>query len=89
MAGHDPIAYRAGNWRADRNLLRDLRVNGIVLDSSFNQALQGFGSFDEGLALVNALQLVDRVWELPVTVAHERLPMLSSPTGCGPSPRPR
>ena len=69
------------NWRIDRALLRDLSANGIVLNSSFNRALQGSGSFDEGLAQVNVLQFIDGVWELPVTVAHERLPVLSAPDG--------
>jgi hypothetical protein len=81
MAGYDPIVYRAGNWRMDRELLQDLKAKGIVLDTSFNRALQGSGSFDEGLDSVNALQLVEGMWELPVTVAHQRLPVDSVADG--------
>jgi hypothetical protein len=78
LTGYEPLAYRAGNWRADRALLRDLKAIGIVVDASFNQALQGSGSFDEGLGPVNALQLVDGIWELPVAVAYQSLPTLDT-----------
>jgi hypothetical protein len=74
-AGYDATAYRAGNWRGNRALLRDLGIRGIVVDASFNRTLQGRGSFDnEPIVVVNALQLIDGVWELPITVARQNLP---------------
>src|ERR1051325_84647 len=73
-AGYDPVAYRAGNWHADEELLSDLRRVGIVLDTSFNETLQGAGSFDGRPLITNTLQLVNGVWELPITVARQRLP---------------
>jgi len=81
MAGYDPVAYRAGNWRMDRRLLQDLRAQGIVLDTSFNRGIQGSGSFDEGLDPLNALQFIEGIWELPVTVAHQGLPVDSVADG--------
>jgi hypothetical protein len=45
-----------------------------VVDASFNRHLQGRGSFDNEPIVVNALQLIDGVWELPITVARQRLP---------------
>lgn len=73
-AGYDATAYRAGNWRGSLALLRDLGARGIVIDASFNRNLQGRGSFDNEPVVVNALQMIDRVWELPITVARQRLP---------------
>jgi hypothetical protein len=73
-AGYRPVAYRAGNWRGSRALLVDLRKMGIILDSSFNKALQGRGSFDNEPLAVNSLQWIDGVWELPITVARQSLP---------------
>jgi hypothetical protein len=55
-------------------MLRDLGARGIVVDASFNRNLQGRGSFDNELMVVNGLQLIDGVWELPLTVARQSLP---------------
>ena len=81
MAGYDPTVYRAGNWCANLELLQELRANGIVLDTSFNRSLQGSGSFDGGLHCLNVLQLIEGMWELPVTVAHQRLPVSRNSDG--------
>jgi hypothetical protein len=73
-AGYTPAAFRAGNWRCDWDLLSDLRRAGIVVDCSFNPALQGRGSFDRDALTPNALQYVEGVWEFPITVASQTLP---------------
>jgi hypothetical protein len=72
--GYHPVAYRAGNWHANRDLIADLASEGIRLDSSFNPATRGGGSFDHGGLKPNVLQRLDGLWELPLTVARQRLP---------------
>ncbi len=83
-AGYSPAGFRAGNWRADMALLRELRGAGIVVDCSFNPALQGRGSFDGHPLIPNALQRVDGIWELPITVARQKLPDPALPNGVRP-----
>lgn len=83
-AGYAPTAFRAGNWRATRALLGDLRDRGIVVDASFNRNLQGRGSFDGESVTTNELQLIDGMWELPITVAHQSLPDPAAPAGLRP-----
>jgi peptidoglycan/xylan/chitin deacetylase (PgdA/CDA1 family) len=72
--GYHPKAFRAGNWRADRSLISDLAKVGIRLDSSFNPATRAGGSFSGDAMKVNALQRVDGLWELPVSVVRQNLP---------------
>jgi hypothetical protein len=72
--GYHPRAFRAGNWRADRALMSDLAKAGIRLDSSFNPAARAGGSFAGETLEVNALQRIDRLWELPLSVVRQSLP---------------
>ena len=72
-AGRDPVAYRAGNWRANRELLAELANAGIKLDCSFNPAAKN-GSFAGEHLQKNRLQRLDGIWELPLTVVRQRLP---------------
>jgi|ERR1017187_1962450 hypothetical protein len=74
FAGRRPVAFRAGNWHCNRALLTDLAREGIGIDSSYNHAFQGRGSFDGETLTINALQRVGPVWEVPATVARQRLP---------------
>ncbi len=74
LAGRRAVGYRAGNWRGDRALLADLARAGIALDSSFNPALQGLGSFDGETMELDTIQSVAGIRELPLTVAVQRLP---------------
>jgi hypothetical protein len=73
-AGYHPKAFRAGNWRADRALIADLAQAGIYLDSSFNPAARGGGSFAGQALTLNAMQRLGEVWELPLTVVKQRFP---------------
>lgn len=72
--GRVPIAFRAGNFAANRTTLGVLRKLGILIDSSFNPAYVGRGSFDAEPLRVNVPQQIDGVFELPITVARTRLP---------------
>lgn len=74
VVGERPRVYRAGNWACNRALLADLREEGIVLDSSCNHVVKGRGSFDDADLQINALQQVDGMYELPVTLAQQTLP---------------
>lgn len=73
-AGYRPTVFRAGNWQCHRRLLRELASRGFVIDASFNRTLQGKGSFDGDSLVLNALQNIEGLWELPLTVAHQTLP---------------
>ena len=83
-AGYAPTAYRAGNWRGSRALLKDLRASGVTVDASFNRCLQGRGSFDHEPLVPNTLQSLDDMWELPLTVARQSLPALAPSGGFRP-----
>ncbi|MFZ3125772.1 MAG: hypothetical protein WA129_11865 [Acidovorax sp.] len=74
LVGEPPRVYRAGNWACSLALLGDLRQHGIVLDSSYNHVVKGKGSFDDTDLIINALQHVDGIFELPVTLAQQSLP---------------
>jgi hypothetical protein len=74
LVGERARVYRAGNWACTRELLADLREQGIVLDSSCNHVVKGKGSFDHTELQINALQVVDAIHELPVTLAQQSLP---------------
>lgn len=74
LVGERPRVYRAGNWACTKDLLTDLREQGIVLDSSCNHVVKGQGSFDNTDLHINALQMVDAIHELPVTLAQQSLP---------------
>jgi hypothetical protein len=72
--GYHPKAFRAGNWRADRALIAELAGVGIYLDSSYNPAARGGGSFEGERLKLNAMQRLGEVSELPLTVVRQRLP---------------
>ena len=73
-AGADPVAYRAGSWRANRALLADLEKIGIKLDCSFNPAARKAGSFPGEQMQVNRLHKIGGIWELPLTIVRQTLP---------------
>lgn len=74
LTGVQPLAFRAGSYNANRQTLSILSDLGIIIDSSFNPCYQGRGSFDYESIPCNIPQLIENVWELPVTVAIEDLP---------------
>jgi len=74
LTGKNPLAFRAGNYSANRQILSMLARLGVAIDSSFNPCYQGNGSFDGESVIFNLPQLIAGVWELPVTVALESLP---------------
>jgi hypothetical protein len=86
--------YSAGSWANSllhfeleigyAELLKDLVSKGILLDSSFNFALKGKGSFDDLDLSVNKLQLIDSLYELPVTMARQSFPDFRLPDGLRP-----
>lgn len=80
FTGRSPAAYRAGGYQANTRSLAILRELGIVLDTSFNPAYQGQGSFDGENLTPNVPQQVAGLWEIPVTVAIENLPDPRKPT---------
>jgi len=74
FAGYRPSAFRAGCFAGSRSMLQCLNELGIRLDSSFNPCYHPDLSFPDGELEPNVAQLVDGVWEIPVTVARSRLP---------------
>jgi hypothetical protein len=72
--GHHPKAFRAGNWHANRALISDVARAGILLDSSFNPVSRADGSFAGEPLRLNALQRLDGIWELPLSVLRQSLP---------------
>jgi hypothetical protein len=69
-----PRAFRAGNWRATRELMADLATAGIILDSSYNPAARSRMSFPGEALAPNTLQKIGDVWELPLTVVKQSFP---------------
>lgn len=61
-----PIAFRAGCFGANAQTLRALIENGILIDSSYNQAYLGKSClFDD--RKMNDLNCLDGIWEFPIT----------------------
>jgi len=71
--GRVPVAFRAGNFAASRATLRALGKLGFVIDSSYNPAQLDDPSLAEDPPEPNAVQSIEGVWELPVTVARTRI----------------
>lgn len=70
-----PIAFRAGNFAADRNTLRGLKENEIYIDSSYNaSASKAARKISE--TEINDLTEFDGVWEFPVTNFIQRIPFI-------------
>jgi hypothetical protein len=74
LTGMPPLAFRAGGYNANRQTLSILAKLGITIDSSFNPCYQGRGSFDSESVQCNLPQLIEGIWEVPITVAIEDLP---------------
>jgi peptidoglycan/xylan/chitin deacetylase (PgdA/CDA1 family) len=74
FTGRRPVAYRAGSYQASSRTLAILAEQGFVLDSSFNPCFQGRGSFDRETLRPNTPQMIEGIWEIPVTVAVQNLP---------------
>jgi hypothetical protein len=54
--------------------MSDLAKAGIRLDCSFNPASRAGGSFAGETLEINALQRIDSLWELPLSVVRQSLP---------------
>ncbi len=61
-----PVAFRAGNFGADRNTLIALEKNGFFIDSSHNRAFLGY-SCKLGHMDSNDAEAAEKIWEFPVT----------------------
>ncbi len=72
--GKVPVAFRAGNYGADRNTLNALKENGFQIDSSYNAAFPKHSHCITEKALNDAEQ-IDGVWELPITNFVEKIPL--------------
>ena len=66
--GKSPIAHRAGSYGANEDTLKALRVNGILLDSSF---FYGRANCKLPFGNSNSPFKSHDVWEIPVTIAPE------------------
>ncbi len=60
------VAFRAGNFGADRNTLIALQQNGFLADSSYNRAFLGH-SCKLGHRKINDVEQTENIWEFPVT----------------------
>ena len=61
-----PIAFRAGCFGANEDTLRALAANGLLVDSSYNQAYLGKSClFDDRKA--NDVNYFEGIWEFPIT----------------------
>lgn len=74
FAGYRPVAFRAGCYAGSRSLLRSLAQIGIDVDTSFNPTYHPAVSFPDESLTPNRVQEIDKVWEIPVTVARSPLP---------------
>ena len=74
--GKSPIAFRAGNYGADLNTLLALKSNNLMIDSSYNAAfpLQSKRLYEQP---INDAQIIEAIWEYPITCFKENLPFIS------------
>jgi hypothetical protein len=72
--GRPPLAFRAGNFGADRNTLEALRANGIRIDSSYTRAYASRCGRMVDEPLNDAVE-IEGVLELPVTSFIETIPL--------------
>lgn len=68
-----PIAYRAGNFAADRTTLGALSENGFLIDSSYNRAYYRAARKINDHDLNDVTQ-IDGIWEFPITNFLEAVP---------------
>lgn len=72
-----PVAFRAGNYGADKKTLTALSKNGFIYDSSYNLAFPQKSSL-LGLERLNDIVKVNDIYELPITCFQEKIPMLTN-----------
>lgn len=77
FTGRRPVAYRAGNFQAGPPSLAILKELGFRIDSSYNPAF--VSAFDNHDFPHNVPHVVEGLWEIPVTVAHEEFIESSAP----------
>lgn len=65
-----PIAFRAGNFGADRNTLRALAQSGFLVDASYSRTLLGTGCKLTDFDLAD-VAFIENIWEFPVTSFFE------------------
>lgn len=65
------IAFRAGNFGADRNTLIALRKNGFTVDSSYSRAFLKRGCMINVKDL-NDARKIEGIWEIPITNFREK-----------------
>ena len=69
-----PIAFRAGNFGANSNTLEALKVNGFLIDSSYNISYKKFARNISNSEL-NDSAMLEGIWEIPITNFVECLPL--------------
>lgn len=73
FSGSRPVAFRAGCFAASRATMRCLAALGISVDSSLNPCYPELSFPGENL-VPNRVELIEGVWEVPVTVVRTPLP---------------
>lgn len=74
FAGVTPKAFRAGCYAGSSRMMHCLRQLGIIADSSFNPCYAADISFPREALQPNRVEVIEGVWEIPVTVARTKLP---------------
>jgi hypothetical protein len=73
FSGRRPKAFRAGCYAASSAMMRCLQKLSIRVDSSFNPCYPDC-SFPGETLVANQVAEIEGVWEIPVTVAHSKIP---------------
>lgn len=81
LTGHQPSAFRAGNYQASATTLAILSQLGFRIDSSYNPVYRPAGSFSGEVLPSNRPFLLEGMLELPVTVVRQQLPAPNKPGG--------
>ena len=69
-----PIAFRAGNYAANKATLKALKANGFLIDSSYNRSCSE-SFIENSFAEINDLAHMENIWEFPITNFIESLPL--------------
>lgn len=72
-----PIAFRAGNFGADRNTLKALKQNDFLIDSSYNLAFPQKSRL-LGIEHLNDIIKINDIYELPITCFKESIPLIAN-----------
>lgn len=73
----NPVAFRAGNYGADKNTLTALSQNGFFFDSSYNLAFPQKSRL-LGIEHLNDIIKINDIYELPITCFKESIPLIAN-----------